>query len=490
MVEFSGAEALLLEVLGLPFLSFVLNSNQDDVARRLQDGSRLSSQHEAVLAELVGFLGTLPRTDPFSISLSLSVLGEHNPSLGSSWAVAARVNAGGDIDLPERTDSIGVALLALIRDMYPLFLLPPMKEPFGHLANIGRPLFSHPQRSDFESAVLADPKLNRLFPDENEHVGRHGYMYRSTGSGGTMQLAVFAGILLSNGWEFATREEESASLRRFAEETLKLLDVIRDAIDGKTVTVPAFVGITGIRLPSAGRIALPWGYLREMTAADQRRVPPGLSGKLQGTNEEGVSVEIDYAGDVVMELEVPYKILVGRVEDASTTWPIQPLNNELVARYLETLSLAILLPWEGTSRPIVVGTWTAFLDPLAKGLEMSWRDSRRLPSLVPTKLAADQATAWSEWADRVHRGRVANIDIAVRRTLLAAVERADPTDALVDAVIAWENLLGSGQGESTLRISTAMAWLLGNDAHDRQTTRKRVADLYGLRSKVLHGDRV
>jgi hypothetical protein len=60
---------------------------------------------------------------------------------------------------------------------------------------------------------------------------------------------------------------------------------------------------------------------------------------------------------------------------------------------------------------------------------------------------------------RVDAGRTPKTNIAVRRTLQAAGERTDPSDALIDCVVAWDNLVGSSAGESTFGVSSALGWL-------------------------------
>lgn len=61
-------------------------------------------------------------------------------------------------------------------------------------------------------------------------------------------------------------------------------------------------------------------------------------------------------------------------------------------------------------------------------------------------------------------------------------ERRNPDDALLDAVIAWENLVGADEGETTLRITTALAWLLNRSPSERAATEERLRVLYRLRS--------
>ena len=83
-----------------------------------------------------------------------------------------------------------------------------------------------------------------------------------------------------------------------------------------------------------------------------------------------------------------------------------------------------------------------------------------------------------------------SIDLPIRRLLSALSSRDKPEDSLVDAMIALESLFGTGQGEVTFRLSTALAWLLGKDGRARSAKQKEIADLYGLRSKVVHGARL
>jgi hypothetical protein len=75
----------------------------------------------------------------------------------------------------------------------------------------------------------------------------------------------------------------------------------------------------------------------------------------------------------------------------------------------------------------------------------------------------------------------------MRRCISAAHERADPADRLVDAVIVWENLFGTSEGEPRLRVSAAMAWLLGADGKDRRRLQLALKRIYDARSKVVHG---
>jgi hypothetical protein len=79
------------------------------------------------------------------------------------------------------------------------------------------------------------------------------------------------------------------------------------------------------------------------------------------------------------------------------------------------------------------------------------------------------------------------LGIAVRRMLSAVVERMDPLDGFIDAVLAWENMF-SGRPETNLRVCGAIAWLLESEDYERRTLLFReLKDLYTKRSQLVHG---
>jgi len=311
MSDISGAEKLLLETLGLPFLSFVLNAGPDEITARLSEDKKLGTGGEAALGELRKFqdvLSQVKSNDPFSLDHVLARFGTHDERLGSSWAIACRLQLGGSLDLPNTSDPVKQALLPLARDVYPLFLLPevPSDRPFGmQHPSLSAPLHNHPGRTAFEKTFMADPKLAPLLPDEGESIGRHGWISRSTGSGEGSQLWGMSELFIRSGWQAASRKTETPTLEEFAADVLAVVDFLRDALSGKTLEVTALVGVAGVRLQPGATIDLPWGRLREATSEDLPYIPPGLGGELTTTTSDGKSIAIDYAGDLVMEMPSP-----------------------------------------------------------------------------------------------------------------------------------------------------------------------------------------
>jgi Apea-like HEPN len=91
------------------------------------------------------------------------------------------------------------------------------------------------------------------------------------------------------------------------------------------------------------------------------------------------------------------------------------------------------------------------------------------------------------WANRIDRHYSDRIDIAVKRTLSSLTTRWDAMDRLIDAMVALENLFGTGSGELAFRISAGCAHLVERAPVRRVEIQKEVARLYTVRSRIVHG---
>jgi hypothetical protein len=132
-----------------------------------------------------------------------------------------------------------------------------------------------------------------------------------------------------------------------------------------------------------------------------------------------------------------------------------------------------------------VQTWTSILDPLNAGSSATWRP--RSPTAVNPYVATNEdLIAVGEWVQRISDADDSAIEIARRRVVSAIASRDDPTDGFVDAVIAWENLFGSRDGELRFRVSGAIAKLLAEPS-DRVAMQRRLQTQYDVRSSVVHG---
>ncbi len=339
---------------------------------------------------------------------------------------------------------------------------------------------------------MVDEVLAKLFQAEDENSGRHGSLLRSTGQGGGVQLIMFAEMLIGAGWRAAnTAKPGHPSVDEHVEAALMQLTIVRDALDGRHVEVPVRVAFTGVRLLVDQPIDLGWGILRKTDDRDRPLVPGGIEGQLQGTGSDGVNVSIDYSGDVVLDTKIDYRVRMRQFEPGDE-WPQDLRAFDQVQRLIENVQLGALLSQDfNASEPItVLPTWRYVHDPLAHGYGVGWSDPRMSRSFMPKQLDEAAASKWRDFAIAVEAHRTKYIDVAIRRTLRAAAERRDFADVLMDAVIAWENLLGSRRGEPTLRVSGAIAWLLEDTSEKRSVLRSELSKLYDMRSDVVHGNKM
>ena len=482
---------LLVEVLGPHFLAYLLNLTLDELSTFLDhDLAQDTSLRRRALTELSNFIGGLDTTRGPLWHLDLDILGIVDEGQPTSWPNRMRLQLGGSDDTPSRRGRHRQLLIQLAQDLYPLFLIPQgQSDPFW--PSTGRAAFAHPQHAELQAAILADPTLSKLFPTDMPGQSRMGYVMHSTGQGGTLQAWGFPEMMLKAGWKYACLEHVVPSLQEFCDGVLWAVDIVQRAVAGKPVKVPARTGLTGVLLEQTTPIEMSWGTIRRVRETDASLIPSQISGELGTTRADGEAVQIKYSGDLVLETDVSYKLVVTEWDPTNTqqvpVWPTDLRAYELTQAQIESVQLGLMLGVEQEQRATVLQAWSTTLDPLSYS-GTSWRhDLAYTAGLVPCRLTKSETSAWQSWIEIVSKHRTAPISVAITRTLRAAMERRDPADALLDAVIAWENLVGTDEGETTLRITTALAWLLGKDATTREELVTKLRKLYKLRSDIVHG---
>jgi hypothetical protein len=151
------------------------------------------------------------------------------------------------------------------------------------------------------------------------------------------------------------------------------------------------------------------------------------------------------------------------------------------------LRFSLMLAVKREHRVQLVQTWRAFDEPFSHNIVTSWSDPRQGAGFMPIQLMDTEVEAWGKWYERLNTPHVAKIDLALTRILRAIAERREPSDVLVDSVIAWENLFGTKEGEPTFRVTMCLAKLLEQVPEARLQSRTRLAKIYALRSKIVHG---
>lgn len=484
--------ALLADTFGVPLLAYLCAVDEDGILRRLEGKAQLRPAQEEVLSQLLAIAARLAAdasAKNLPVALRLDVLGRFDERAQTSVGNALRLHAGGDIQFAAPGDAVLAPLTLLLRDVYPLMLIPRERSfiPRPHMTGA---LWTSPHRKALEEAVLADPDLSRLFVEESDQSGWTSMIYRSTGSGGTVQLWSLPDLLLTNAW-WLGESDNDRSLQSLAKHLHTLTDLLRGAVRGDACTVKSLVGLTGIVFDGVEKVDLPFGVLRPIRDHERGLAPPSLEGAVSHTSADGDTVTASYAGDVVFESVVDFSLAIERPDaDLTAAWPADLRQYESLEARLDTIRLAALLTGKAETALTLAPTWRLLFDPLSWGPLQSWSDPRVGPSIAPRRFTATLASELASWAEAIHANRGPSIAVAVRRTISAMASRGDPVDALVDLVIVWENLLGSRKGEPTLRISAALGWLLGSSPEEREEYRSQASRVYGLRSDIVHGNRV
>ncbi|MBM7806194.1 hypothetical protein JOD57_002031 [Geodermatophilus bullaregiensis] len=398
--------------------------------------------------------------------------------------------AGGDVSdlLPDSSDDPVVsALIEMTIDSFPLLLAP--ADAFWPTPRLS--LYHHPQQLELQTAIQADATLARLFPEDDQGIGRRGFFYSSLGRGGGVQDVMFGEMIIASAWGALGMTTEEPSLHSLTALVRHNLKVLRQGIKGQQPAIPARMVFTGFTTRDGQSITTPWGALRPVRDWERSHAPASLEGDVVGTQHDGTEVKVSYAGEMTLDTDLPYTILPTKSPDWDNEPPPWPniKGADVFRRRLEGVQLAVLL---ATDRPIgswitAKLAWTWIGDPYGHGPSMSWSDPRSLPGFMPHELTSDECAEVARWAELVESSWTPRIDIAVRRILSAANSRTDMADRLVDSVIVWENLFGTSQGEPRLRISAAMAWLLRSEPTEREELRLKLKALYDDRSKIVHG---
>lgn len=82
---------------------------------------------------------------------------------------------------------------------------------------------------------------------------------------------------------------------------------------------------------------------------------------------------------------------------------------------------------------------------------------------------------------------LSSINIAMNRLLSATCMRDSLDDMLIDAVMCWENIIGS-EHEVTFKVCASMAKLLSENNNDRNLIFKELKTIYNERSELVHGN--
>ena len=480
-----AAERAWFERLGSDLVRYLLNLTDEQLERFYgRSAAALSSEQEEVLEELL-LLDTQVglESEGWTLFSWRSTLGRWREDAGMSLGNLARRRSGGLISVPPTgLTEIDETLATLAIDSYPTLLLKHDDDGWGPSVSLS----GNPAEQKFIRSIREDSLLGRLFGEEHPIRGRGGSTLRSTGAGGTHSLVGFAETLIGSGWRLALTRKRSPGVADLVEATQHSIDTIRSALTGDSTRVPANFGLAGVLFPaSLDVLDFGWGRMRKSGRRDAVFVrSTSLEGQLTSLVSDGLGVAINYSGDVVLEAAVPYLVRTAKF-DASLDWSKElDVGQRSVEEYVNIVRLGLLLAVPEV-RPVLAPSWQLILDPFSQGVGVSWFDVKNVPGLFPFQLTESQARDWAMWVGRISELRTPSVDIAIRRMVMAVSERQRPDDMLLDAVIVWESLFGSNT-DTSLRITSSLAWLLGSSPEDRLLKQAHYRKIYGARPDSCH----
>jgi Apea-like HEPN len=373
--------------------------------------------------------------------------------------------------MPYSYDPVVAALVRVVDVMWPqVFAAVASTGPMADVEPIAHLFRERQQNPDYAYAALAisrDPRLAALLGPN----GAGTFIRFDDGFGFRIQEATQVPEELVRAAARIAVAQDAADTTRSLIDTLRcLLPDVRRLVAGESVDVRVITAFEGIGVESGRAVHTPWGIMRAPSPFELRLHPFG--------EEEMPSA--------ILETTAPIRMRLGEEcnDGFMASGRIHNIQNDI-----DPLRLAVNLAF-GRGTP-VRWLWQTTLAPLVgMGRFRGPPPVARLgPGPPRDPMTNEEAIELHAWADRVAKRNDAALAVATRRTLSAMSERTfSAEDALIDAVIAWENLVGHGApAEMTFRVTSALAILLEPDAHKRPPLRRELSKIYTLRSKVAHG---
>ena len=459
----------LQSILGSNFVEWVLAANSSEP---------LSPNQIEVAKALVDILKAYSGKNP---GVPIGLMGRwlsfyHEPS-GTTFINYCRLHAGGAIERLDSSspDKLLNAILALTGECYGEMLIE--SDSFDN----GPTFFSYAKTGIGRQAVQAIYDEG-IFPLGNLGAAQGDadweYMSRSVAAGG------FASGLIWCAWNLAKLDSGAATPDALASQIPIALKQLRSIFSGRVTKVTAVASFTGVRLPADIEISGRWGRLRPARPDDH---PSSLRNfidkRTTATTETGDQVEITDAGDVILEMDVRVRVHINKGGDGYRLEVVDDFD-ERVDKVRFAFALAMTRP----ARPIIYAMWSNIIYPTPALPAWPRTDPRFMAPRMPTLLNSEEIASWKYWAGVVIEADTTHLKVAITRTLKALTERLDPSDRLIDAVIAWEALFGAST-ENTLRVSASLARLLYPAGGERESKQKDYKEIYSARSDIVHANK-
>ncbi|GAB1509107.1 hypothetical protein [Actinophytocola sp. KF-1] len=420
----------------------------------------------------------------------MSIVNYHDGYEGTI-AREARKHCHGAVADFRSDDPVEDTLIRLGLDLFAAILMPMTEERFTWTFP-SLPTHSHPLNEQFVKALLQDEELSKIFPgstpsdlEGEDFVSLYtlpsNYLLWSNGNGGTNQITAAAESMIHYAFDICTIGE-NVSEQALIDALRETITTCRRLATGKSAPIRAAALLSNFTLSdNLSSITLSSTAIRKFSPRKKYLFMGG----------EGSAV-LDFRVDLRLLDATAWKAETSDDQDIDAKYErtrpaIEAFQNE-VRRQIDRTRFALLLASTADAILAPVLTSVSILNPLMSGRSASV-DLNRLPAapLPAQELSTDRISLIQDWARRI-QNQPKSVDMGMRRLLAAVSSRMDAMDGFVDAVICWENLFGTPEGESTFRISGAMAVLLEPDSPERRIAlMNEIRDLYRVRSRLVHG---
>ncbi|MEV6240420.1 hypothetical protein [Lentzea sp. NPDC051838] len=475
----------LTETYGRPFLDYVLATSNHGHINDLTDGQKATLKLLHNVAEAVDTEDGKDLRRVHIIHRISGYLPEHNCSV----AALLRMQSGGEIPEPHHGDPLVDCMWRLARDAWPSFLIPQDENWPAFFGAMGALTFTHPAGNEAWNRILQDDSLKKLFPEYSDDPDSRGEVTEiqssvltSAGRGGTFQLVSLPDLILSHA-RMRQLIQNELSFESFLSAVAAIIADWRRLAIGRQARTPVLVGFAGITLER--EVNLPQGRLRKRSEADRL-----LFGRQPGLGRE-VSV--------VLETTHAFKILkVAPAKEMLSNNGMTNIWKGLESKFEESrkqldhdidmVRFSVLMASEPTSPMAMAVVSRAMLDMTQHGSSFGTHAVSFAP-YGDVHIDSARAEKIEHWAREVKDKHPGKLTLGARRLVSAVSTRTDPLDGLIDAIICWENMVGTDM-ETSFRVCGALACLLEPESGEERTKRfKELKSLYDTRSKLVHGSR-
>jgi len=456
----------LADLLGVSFLAYVLSLSEGEIAARLKGTKTLDPDGEDALADVLAHAAELGSDRPFGITPALPDgsslvrmrrFGWTDLDRDHTHANLFRLATGGV--LPEVPDGMSAAETAIAEaaiEYYPITLLSLEQ---GKAFLPPKPLISRKHVRALEAALANDP-IKRLFAPGT-------VFYTSSGMGyGALMTYRVAECALATA-EQRVRMLTNKSPASFISEATDNLRRMRELVESGSCAVPTVVGFWNVEMPA------------DVALAGPRR------GLLRPARDSDPHVPMAARATVALDTTCEVGLHVGAKPPPAGSRFWTGVERLVVDEQLVSLAALLAGPGADGELALPVLAWTQVFDPFQPYVGR-FLPAPSGPPTVP--FPAERLAELEQWIGRLDCGYHPSIRVAISRTLSAVTERGLSDDALIDYVIALENLFGGPGPKLEIRISNALAAVLGKDREQEADIAERSRCVYRARSKLVHGD--